>query len=185
MSDSLRPHRLQDARLPCPSPLPEPIQTHVHHIGDAIQPSNPLSSPSPPTFNISQHQGLFQWVGSSHQVVKVLEFQLSASVLPMNIQDWSGWISPDPISQDATGWIFLQSKGLSRIFSNTTVQKHQFFGAQLSYGTTLKSIHDNWKSIDLTRWIFVGKVTSLLSNMLSRLSLFPLFLHLFAMKWWD
>ena len=56
--------------------LPEPAQTHVYWVGDAIQPSYPLSSPSPPTFNLSQHQGLFQWVSSSHQVAKVLEFQL-------------------------------------------------------------------------------------------------------------
>ena len=91
--------------------LPEPTQTHVHHVGDAIQPSYPLSSHSP-AFNLSQDQGLFWWVSDS------------ALVLPMNIQDWSplGW----------TGWISLQSKGLSRVFSNTTVQKHQFFSAQLS-----------------------------------------------------
>jgi len=56
--------------------LPEFIKTHVHWIGDAIQPSHPLSSPSPPAFNLSQHHGLFQWVSSSHQVAKVLEFQL-------------------------------------------------------------------------------------------------------------
>ena len=56
--------------------LPELTQTHVHRVGDAIQPSHPLSSPSPPTLNLSQHQGLFQWVSSSHQVAKVLEFQL-------------------------------------------------------------------------------------------------------------
>ena len=56
--------------------LPELTQTHVHRVGDAIQPSHPLSAPSPPTFNLSQHQGLFQWVSSSHQVAKVLEFQL-------------------------------------------------------------------------------------------------------------
>ena len=55
---------------------PEFTQTHIHWIGDAIQPSHPLSSPSPPIFNLSQHQGLFQWVSSSHQVAKVLEFQL-------------------------------------------------------------------------------------------------------------
>ena len=75
-SNSLQPHGLQHARLPCPSPLPEPTQTHVHCIGDATQPSHPLSSPSPPTFNLSQHHGPFQWVRSSHQVGKVLEFQL-------------------------------------------------------------------------------------------------------------
>ena len=56
--------------------LPEFTQTHVDWVGDAIQPSHPLSSPSPPTFNLSQHQGLFKWVSSSHQVAKVLEFQL-------------------------------------------------------------------------------------------------------------
>ena len=103
--------------------LPELAQTHVHQVGDVIQPSHPLSSPSPPTFNLSQHQGLFQWVISSHQVAKVLEFQFQYQSW-MNIQDWFplGW----------TGWISLQSKGFSRVFSNTTVQKHQFFRVQLS-----------------------------------------------------
>ena len=62
--------------LPVHHQLPEFIQTHVHQVGDAIQPSHPLLSPSPPTFNLSQHQGLFKWVSSSHQVAKVLEFQL-------------------------------------------------------------------------------------------------------------
>ena len=102
--------------------LPELSHTHVHRVGDAIQPSHPLLSPSPPAFNLSQHQGLFQWVSSLYHVAKVLEFQLQ-SVLPMNIQDWF------PLG--LSGWISLQSKGLSRVFSNTTVQKHQFFGAQL------------------------------------------------------
>ena len=76
MSDSLWPHGLQNARPPCPSPTPGHAQTHVHRVGDAIQPSHPLSSPSSPAFNLSQHQGLFQWVSSSHQVATVLEFQL-------------------------------------------------------------------------------------------------------------
>ena len=76
MSDSLQPHGLQHTRLPCPSPTPGACRTHVHQVSDAIQPSHPLSSPSPPTFNLSQHQGLFQRVSSSHQVAKVLEFQL-------------------------------------------------------------------------------------------------------------
>ena len=67
--------------------LPESAQAHVHCVSDAIQPSPPLLSPSPLTFNLSQHQGLFQWVSSSHQVAKVLESSASASVLPMNIQD--------------------------------------------------------------------------------------------------
>ena len=109
--------------LSVPHQLPEFIQTHVHRVGDAIQPSHPLSSPSPPAPNPSQYQGLFEWVNSSHEVAKVLEFQLQHQSF-LNTQDWSplGW----------TGWISLQSKGLSRVFSNTTVQKHQFFGAQLS-----------------------------------------------------
>ena len=112
--------------LPVHHQLLEFTQTHVHWVGDAIQPSHPLSSPSPPALNLSQHQALFQWVSSSHQVAKVLEFQLQHQLKHpglMNTQDWSplGW----------TGWISLQSRGLSGVF-NTTVQKHQFFGAQLS-----------------------------------------------------
>ena len=106
--------------------LLEPTQTHVHWVGDAIQPSHPLLFPSPPALNLYQHHSLFKWVSSSHQVAKILKFEVSAStsVLPMNTQDWSplGW----------TGWISLQSKGLSRVFSNTSVQKHQFFATQLS-----------------------------------------------------
>ena len=100
---------------------PEFAQTHVHWVGDAIQPSHPLWSLSPPAPSSSQHQGLFKWVSSSHQVAKVLEFQLQH---PMNTQDWSpsGW----------TGWISLQSKELSGVFSNTIVQKHQFLSTQLS-----------------------------------------------------
>ena len=103
--------------------LLEFTQTHVHWVSDAIQPSHPLSSPSSPTFSLSQHQGLFKWINyaSAGQSIGV---SASTSVLPMNIQDWFplGW----------TGWISLQSKGPSRVFSNTTVQKHQFFSAQLS-----------------------------------------------------
>ena len=105
--------------------LPELAQTHVHRVGDAIQPSHPLSSPSPPAFNLSQHQGLFQWVSSSHQMAKEIGASASGSVLPMNIQD--------QFPLGGTSWISLQSKGLSRVFSNTTVQKHQFFSTQLSF----------------------------------------------------
>ena len=76
VSDSLRPYGLQHAWPPWPSPTPEFTQTHVHWVSDAIQPSHPLSSPSPPAFNLSQHQGLFKWVISSHQVAKALKFQL-------------------------------------------------------------------------------------------------------------
>ena len=73
MSDSLRPHEPQHVRPPCPSPTPRVMQTHVLWVGDAIQPSHPLSSPCSPTFNLSQHQGLFKWVSSLYQVAKVLE----------------------------------------------------------------------------------------------------------------
>ena len=96
--------------------LPELAQTHVHRVSDAIQPSYPLPSPSPPDFNLSQHQGLFQWVSSSHQVAKSIGASASASVLPMNIQGWF------PLG--LTGVISLQSKGLSRVFSSARVQKH-------------------------------------------------------------
>ena len=75
MSNSLQPHGLQHARPPCPSPSPRVHSNSCPWVGDAIQPSHPLS-PSPPTFNLSQHQGLFQWVSSLHQVAKVLELQL-------------------------------------------------------------------------------------------------------------
>ena len=78
MSDSLRPHGLQYRRLPCPSPAPGAYSTHAHRVGDAIQPSHPLSSP-PPTYNLSQHQGLFRGVCSLHQVAKVLELQHNQS----------------------------------------------------------------------------------------------------------
>ena len=83
MSDFLRPHGLQHTRFPVHHTrfpvhhqLQELIQTHVHQVGDAIQPSHPLSSPSPLALNLSHHQGVFQWVSSLHQVARVLEFQL-------------------------------------------------------------------------------------------------------------
>ena len=95
VSDSLRPHESQHARPPCPSPTPESTQTHVHWVGDAIQPSYSLSSPSPPTLNLSQHQGLFKWVSSSYQVAKVLEFQLqhqSFQWTPRTDLLWMDWL---------------------------------------------------------------------------------------------
>ena len=109
--------------LPVHQQLPEFTQTHVHWVSDAIQPPHPLFSTSPPNLNLSQHQGLFKsqlFTSGGHSI----GVSSSTSVLPMNTQDWSplGW----------TGWISLQSKGLSRVFSNTTVQKHQFFGTHLS-----------------------------------------------------
>ena len=109
--------------FPVHQKLWELTQTHVHWVSDVIQPSQPLSSPSPPALNLSQNQCLFKWelFTSGGQSIGV---SASTSVLPMNTQDWShlGW----------TGWISLQSKEFSRVFSSTTVLKHQFFGTQLS-----------------------------------------------------
>ena len=112
--------------LPVHHHLPEFTQTHVHQVSDTIQPSHPLSSPSPPAPNPSQHQSLFQWVNSSHQVAKESTgVSALASFLPKKSQGWS--------PSEWTGWISFQSKGFSRVFSNTTVQKHRFFSAQLSW----------------------------------------------------
>ena len=122
--------------------LRELAQTHVHWVSDAIQPSHPLSSPSPPAFNTAQHQGLLQSV--LYIRWPSIEASASASGLPMNIQNWP------PLG--LTGWIFLQSKGLSRVFSNTTVQKHQFFGTQLSLWSN-SHIH-TW--ILEESWLWVG-----------------------------
>ena len=109
--------------LPVHHQLPEFTQIHVHRVSDAIQPSHPLSSPSPPAPKPSQHQSfpmsqLFAWGGQSTGVSALASFPTKKS------QGWS--------PSEWTGWISLQSKGLSRVFSNTTVQKHQFFGVLLS-----------------------------------------------------
>ena len=124
LSDSWRPHESKHARPPCPSPTP---RVHLNSCTSsrwchpAISSSVVLFSSCPqslPASESSPMSQLFAWSGQSTGV------SASTSVLPMNTQDWSpiGW----------TGWISLQSKGLSRVFSNTIVQKHQFFGAQLS-----------------------------------------------------
>ena len=122
VSDSLRPHEPQHPRPSCPSPTPGvypnscPLSWWCHPtISSSVFPSSPA-------FSLFQNQGLSKWVSSSGG--QSIEVSASTSVLPMNTQDWSplGW----------TGWISLQSKGLSRVFSNTTVQKHQFFSAQFS-----------------------------------------------------
>ena len=124
MSDSLRPHESQHARPPCPSPTPGfhsnscPSTRGCHPaISSSVIPFSSCPQPLPASESFPMSQ-LFTWGGQSIGVLAL------ASVLPMNTQDWSplGW----------TGWISLQSRGLSRVFSNTTVQKHQFFGTQLS-----------------------------------------------------
>ena len=124
-----------------------------------ISPSvNPFSS-CPQSFPASGSFTMSQFFTSGGQSIGV---SVSASVPPMNIQDWFplGW----------AGWISLQSKGLSRVFSNTTVQKHQFFWCSAFFIVQLSHPYMTiGKTIPLTRWTFVGKVMSLLFNMLSRL----------------
>ena len=159
MSDSFRPNKSQYARPPCPSPTPRFHSIYVHWVSDAIQPSHPLSSPSPPALSLSQHQGLFQcqlfaWGGENIGV------SASTSVLPMSMQDWSlGW----------TGWISEVQGTLKSLLQHHSSKESIFrssvvFIVQLShpYMTT-------GKTIVLSRWTFVYKVMSLLFNMLSRL----------------
>ena len=140
--------------------LPEFAQIHVHWVGDAIQPSHPLSPLSLPAFNLSQHQGLFQWVGCSHQVAKVLELQLQHS--PSN--EYSGLISFRIDWFDLPAIQGTLKSLLQHHSSKTLIFQHSSFSmVQLShpYMTT-------GKTIALTRWTFVGKVMSLLFNTLSR-----------------
>ena len=145
--------------LPVLHYLPEFTQTHVHWVGDAIQPSHPLSSPFP-AFYLSQHQGLFQWIDSSHQVAKVLEFSFSIS--PSN--EYSGliffridWF--DLLAVHGTLKSLLQHHSLKASVPWCSA----FFMIQLShpYMTT-------GKTIAFTRRTFVSKVMSLIFNMLSR-----------------
>ena len=145
--------------LPVHHQLLEFTKTHVHWVGDAIQPSRLLSSPSPPTPNPSQHQGLFQWVNSSHEVAEVLEFQLHISPSnehPRLISFRMDWL--DLLAVQGTLKSLLQYHS-----SKASILLHSaFFIVQLShpYMTT-------GKTIPLTRQTFVGKVMSLLFNMLT------------------
>ena len=111
--------------------LPEFTQTHVHRVRDAIQPSLPLLSPSLPAFNLPQHQGLFQSVSSSHQLAKVLEFQLQHQSFQWIFRTDSILVLLIFSPSFRMVW-FPCSRRDSQVFSNTTVQKHQFLGAQLS-----------------------------------------------------
>ena len=143
MSDSLRPYESQHVRPPCPSPTPRvhsnscPSSRWCHlAISSSVIPfsSCPQSLPASGSFPVSQ---LFAWGGQSTGVSALVSF------LPMNTQDWSPleWIS----------WISLQSKRLSRVFSNTTVQKHQFFCAVFFGCPTLTSTHNYWKNHSLDK----------------------------------
>ena len=131
MFNSLRPHGLQHTRLPCPSPTPR-VQTHVHQVSDAIQPSHPLSSPSPPALNISQHQGLFQWVSSSHQVAKILELQHQSFQWIFRVDFFrTDWF--DILAVQGTLKSLLQHHSLKA----SILQHSAFFIVPLSYFTWL------------------------------------------------
>ena len=141
VSDSLRPHAWQHASPPCPSPTPGvhsnscPSSRWCHPaISSSVVPfsSWPQSLPASESIPMTQ---LFASGGPSYEVSSL------ASFLPKNTQDWS------PL--EWTGWISLHSKGLSRVFSNTTVQKHQFLALSFLHSTTLTSIHDYWKNHSL------------------------------------
>ena len=147
--------------LPVHHQLPESTQIHVHRVYEAIQPSHPLSSPSPPALNLSQHKGLFKWVSSSHQVAKILEFQLQH-------QSFQWKPRSDLLRMDWFDLIAVQGT-LKSLFqhhsSKASILLHSaFFIVQFShpYMTT-------GKTIALTRWTIFGEVMSLLLNMLSRL----------------
>ena len=154
VSDSLQPHTLQHTRLPCPSPTPRvcsnscPLRWWCHRtISSSVIPcSCPQSFPASGSFPVSQ------FFTSGSQSIGV---SASGSVLPLNIQDWFplGW----------NGWISLQSKGLSRVFFNTTVQRHNSSALSLLYSLTLTFIHDYWKNhsfdyTDLCQWNDVSAI---------------------------
>ena len=147
LSDSLWSHGLQQARFPCPSPSPRYFSNSCPSVGDAIQPSCPLLSPSPPApFPGSGSFLMSQFFILGGQSIGV---SVSVLVLPMNIQNG--------FALGLNGWISLLSKGLSRVFSNTTVQKHQFFTVQLShpYMTTEKNY-----SFDCTKLCWQSNVST-------------------------
>ena len=190
--------------------LLELVQTHIHWVSDAIQPSRPLLSPSPPTFNLQKHQNLVQWVSSSKQGPKVSELQFQHQSFQWIFRidflyDWLVWPPCSPRDSQESSWTpqfkSINSLALSFVYS-PILTIHRWL---------LENI------IALSRWTFVGTVMSLLFNMLSGLVItflprskrllisglkspsavileppkikslivFPLFPHLFAMKWWD
>ena len=153
--DSLWPHGLQHTRPSCPSPTPG-VYSNSCPLSRWCHPTI-LSSVDPFSFRLQSFpaSGSFpvsQFFTSGGQSIGI---SASTSVLPMNTQDWC------PLRW--TGWMSLQSKGLSRVFSNTTVQKHQFFGTQISSQSNSHNMTTG-KTIALTRWTFVDKIMSLLFN---------------------
>ena len=150
------------SRIPVLHHLSELAQTHVRWVGDAIQPSHSLLAPSPPAFNLSQHQGLFQWVSSLHQVNKVLKLQLQHQSFQ--------WILRTDYLWDWLVWSPCSSRDSQESSPKPQFKSINSSTLSLLYGPTLTSIHDYYKkTIALTRQTPVGKAMSLLCNTLSRL----------------
>ena len=126
--------------------LPELLQTHVHRVGEAIQPSHPLLSPSPPAFNLSQHQGLFKWVSSSHQVVKVLELQLQ--------QQSFRWIFRTDFLLDGLVGSPCSPRGSQESSSTPQLKSISSLAFGSFYNPTLTSIHDYWKNHSFDQMYF-------------------------------
>ena len=139
----------------------ELVQTHVHWVGDAIQPSHPLSSPSPPALILSQHQGLFQWVSSSHQEAKVLEFQLQHQSFQWTLRTdllYHGLIGSPCSPRDS------QESSPTPQFKSISSSLSFLYGPTLLYPYMTTG-----NTIVLTRWTLVSQVMSMLFNMLSKL----------------
>ena len=141
VSNSLWPHESQHARPHCPSPTPGVHSTHAHQLGDVIQPSHPLSSPSPPAPNPSQHQGLFQWVNSSHEVAKVLEFQLQH-------QSYQ-WTPRTDLLQDGLVGSSCSPRDSPESSPTPQFKSINFLELSFLHNPTLTSIHDHWKNHSL------------------------------------
>ena len=164
VSSSLKPLDQSMPGFPVLHHLLKFAETHVHWVGDAIQPSCPLSSPSPPAFNLSQHRGLFQWVSSLHQVAKVLELHISSP------NEYSGLISFridwfDLLAVQGTLKSLLQHQG-SIVMLASILWPSASLIVQLSHPHITTE-----KTVAVTIWTFVGKVMSLFFNMLSRLAI--------------
>ena len=138
MPDSLWPHGCSMPGFPAHHQLLELAQTHVHWVSDAIQPSHPLLSPSPPAFNLSQHQGLFWWVGSSHKVAEVLK-------LPLQHQSFQ-WIFRVDFFYDWLGWSPCSWRDSQESSPAPQFKSNNSLTLNLLYGSTLTSVHDYWKN---------------------------------------
>ena len=141
VSDSLRPHESQHARPPCPSQIPGVYSNYAHQVSDAIQPSHPLSSPSLPAPNPSQHQGLYQWVNSSHEVAKVLEFQFQHQSFQ--------WTPRTDLLQDGLVGSPCNPRDSQESSPTPQFKSINFLALSFLHSPTLTSIHDHWKNRSL------------------------------------